>query len=190
MNLKGGTGKTSAIIHLAAAIKASGQSVLITDSDPQSDALNWADALGWDAISLPTKSIHKQKWLSDSHDHVLIDTPPGDLGIVASAMRAADLIVVPVQPTGGDFAQYAETASLIEEIQATKGNAAAALLTRVVKKTVAATQIRAALQPFEIPVLATEIPQKQLFAMAYGKLPAADATYESLLAELRGIAHE
>lgn len=187
VNLKGGSGKTSTVIHLAAALRETGESVLIVDGDPQGSALDWANTLGWDATGLPRNTIHKQPWLSTSHQNVLIDTPPGDLGITTSAARAADLILIPIQPTSGDFSQYAETVNLIEQVQALTDAPAFTLLTRVVKRTVAAGQIRDALKPFGVPVLTSEIPQAQALAMAYG-LPITDpGQYRNVLAELKGI---
>lgn len=187
VNLKGGTGKTATVMHLAAAIKAAGESVLIVDADPQGDALNWSNALDWDVTAHPKPTIHKQAWLGSSHNHVVIDTPPGDLGITTSALRSADLILVAMQPTSGDYGQYAETVQLIEEVQALTDATARVLLTRVVRNTIAAKQIREALEPFGLPVLETEVPQSQALAMASGR-PISDANpYGIVLEELKGI---
>ena len=68
VNLKGGTGKTSTVMHLAAAIKAAGDTVLVVDADPQGSALRWATALDWDVTAHPQNTIHKQAWLGASHD--------------------------------------------------------------------------------------------------------------------------
>ena len=187
VNLKGGTWKTSTVMHLAAALKTADDSVLVVDADPQGDALNWANALEWDVTAHPKPTIHKQTWLGASHDHVVIDTPPGDLGVTTSALRAADLVVIPMQPTGGDFAQYAETVQLVEEVQALTDATAVVLLTRVVKRTVAAAQVREALEPFGIPVLDTEVPQAQALAMAYGQKITDAGVYADVLAELKGL---
>lgn len=188
VNLKGGTGKTSTVMHLAAALKHAGSSVLVVDGDPQRSALDWAAAMEWDATAHPHNTIHKQSWLGASHDHVVIDTPPGDLGITTSALRAADFVVIPLQPTGGDFAQFAETAQLVEEVQALTDAPAVVLLTRVVKRTLAAAQVREALEPFGIPVLETEVPQAQALAMAYGSKITTLGVYADVLTELERIA--
>jgi len=184
VNLKGGSGKTSTVMHLTAALKAAGDSVLVVDADPQGDALNWANALEWDVTAHPKNTIHKQTWLGESHDHVIIDTPPGDLAVTASALRAADLVIIPMQPTGGDVAQFAETAQLVEEVQALTDARAVVLLTRVVKRTIAAAQVREALEPFEIPVLTAEVPQAQALAMAYGQNITDPGVYAAVLTEL------
>lgn len=187
VNLKGGTGKTSTVMHLAAAIKAAGDSVLVVDADPQGDALNWANVLDWDVTAHPKQTIHKQAWLGSTHDHVIIDTPPGDLAVTTSALRAADLVVIPLQPTGGDVSQFAETAQLVEEVQALTDAPAVVLLTRVVKRTLAAVQVREALAPYGLPILVTEIPQAQSLAMAYGNEISGPGVYADVLSELEGV---
>lgn len=187
VNLKGGTGKTSTVMHLAAVLKHAGESVFVVDADAQGDALNWATAMEWEATAHPKSTIHKQTWLNGVAEHVIIDTPPGDLGVTTSALRAADLVVIPLQPTGGDFAQFAETAQLVEEVQALTDAPAVVLLTRVVKRTLAASQVREALEPFGIPVLEAMVPQSQALAMAYGSRITDLGVYSDVLAELRGL---
>ena len=188
VNLKGGTGKTSTVMHLAAALKADGESVFVVDGDAQGSALDWAAALEWEATAHPKNTIHKQTWLDSVADHLIIDTPPGNLGVTTSALRAADLIVIPIQPTGSDFAQFAETAQLVEEVQALTDAPAVVLLTRVVKRTLAASQVREALEPFGIPVLNSTVPQAQALAMTYGNKITDLGAYAVVLKELRGVA--
>lgn len=185
VNLKGGAGKTTTAMHLAAELKADGGSVFVVDADPQGSALDWANALEWEATSHPKNTIHRQTWLDTVADHVVIDTPPGHLDIATSALRAADLIVVPLQPTTSDFAQFAETVQLVEEVQTLTDAPAAVLLTRVVKRTVAAAQIRDALASYELPVLNAEVPQAQALAMSYGSGIEATPAYTAVLAELK-----
>ncbi len=185
VNLKGGTGKTLTVMHLAAELMNRQESVFVVDADPQGSALDWANALDWQATAHPKNTIHRQSWLSGVADHVVIDTPPGDLGVATSAMRAADLILIPMQPTGGDFAQFAETAQLVEEVQALTDAHAAVLLTRVVKRTLASVQVREALEPFGVPVLESTVPQAQALAMAYGAKIALGTAYADVLTEIQ-----
>jgi chromosome partitioning protein len=114
-NLKGGTGKTTSTAYLAHAFGQLGRRVLIIDADPQESITGWAEISHWTipTASVPSKELHRKiKGLGAGYDVVLIDTPPfyptepkdaagpwQPTGIVHSALRAADLVVVPMAPT-------------------------------------------------------------------------------------------
>src|SRR5258706_9422292 len=103
-NLKGGSSKTTTTAFLAQALHDAGLSVLVVDADPQSSTLRWAEATGWPmaTIGLPVRTLHAQlPGIAAGRDVVVIDTPPLELqsGIVHSALRAADLVVVTTAPT-------------------------------------------------------------------------------------------
>lgn len=180
VGFKGGTGKTTAVMHLAGALLEQGSTVLIADADEQGDAAGWANTLGWDVVSV---SGEIDKRLGADHDFVLIDTPPGDARVIGSAVSAANLVIVPVQPTRGDIAQFGETAELVNGIEDVTGVRSCVLLTRVVKRTLAARQIRDALKNYGIPVLDAEIPQAQRFALAYGE-PIKPGEFNDVVSEL------
>ncbi|SJM61080.1 hypothetical protein CZ674_07510 [Agrococcus casei LMG 22410] len=120
--------------------------------------------------------------------HAIIDTPPGDLSITKGALLAADLIVIPLQPTGADVAQMAETADFVDAVRRETGAPAVVLLTRMVKGTVAARTIRETLEPFGLPILTAEVPQAQAVGMVYGQ-PVNDlGHYATVLEELKEVA--
>lgn len=188
---KGGTGKTTTAIYLASALHELGRTLLV-DSDPQMSALTWSHpaddgVLPFSVISLPTRDVHRTLAdMASDYDAVVIDTPPGDPGIIRSAILAAELAVVPVAPTGLDLNRLRPTFEILAELEATHPVEVGVLLTRVRRGTRSARDAREALLGLGYPVLDTEIPLAETYAGAFGTAPADLGMYRDLLAELKG----
>lgn len=189
-NLKGGVGKTSTAVLLAEAAADDDTKVLLVDADPQGSAMRWAEVAADDGaglravvVALPTKELPRRlKALSGGYGHVVIDTPPGDLAIVLAAAVAAQLVLVPFQPTVMDVDRVHATLSVAEDA----GRPAALLLSRVRAGTRAPIAAREALTSEDIPLLEASIPQREAIAALYGARPprAALVPYQAVLAEL------
>jgi chromosome partitioning protein len=116
-NQKGGCGKTTICVNLAAGLARAGYRVLVVDADPQASALGWRNnsedsKLPFELISLPSQNIHRELPRiaeNSSYEIVLIDCPPGGGGAAArdgitqAAILAAGAVIVPVQPTPMDY---------------------------------------------------------------------------------------
>lgn len=188
-NLKGGVGKTTTAVYLAEAAAARDGTALLVDSDPQGSAMEWSNGavefggLRSNAVALPTADLARRlDGIAGSYGTVLIDTPPGQLGIVQAAARAADVVVVCCQPTLMDLDRMRATIEVVGD----QGRPAAVLLTRVRLRTRALDGARDALEAAELPVLQTIIPQREAIAAAYGTRPAgtALALYVAVLQEV------
>ncbi|SRR5581483_4868913 len=122
-NQKGGAGKTTTCINLAGGLVETGYNVLVVDADPQQSALKWRNnsgeenLLGFEVVSVPNSTLHKDiPSLAAKSDYelVLIDCPPGGVSrsraddITRSAMLAAHVVLIPIQPSPLDY-QAAET---------------------------------------------------------------------------------
>lgn len=130
-NQKGGAGKTTICINLAGGLAEAGYGVLVVDADPQTSALNWRNnggeenRLGFDVISLPSSTLHKDipSLVSRSdYDVVLIDCPPGGVmkgsrtdDITRSAMLAAHVVLIPIQPSPLDYQAAATMIPLLRD---------------------------------------------------------------------------
>ena len=187
-NLKGGTAKTTTAVFLAHAMAAEGRTLLV-DADPQGSALGWAETAGelpFSTVSLPVRNLHRQlPTLAASQRHVVVDTPPGHPEITASAARAVELVVVPVQPAVLDVARLSATLELVTGAWALNDALRVrVLLTRVRAGTRSRRDTREVIVEQGARVLETEIPQREAIGLAGGSLVADPGPYTPLLAEL------
>lgn len=115
---KGGTGKTTLAIHLAAAASAKGFVALVVDTDPQATACTWhtwrgdtdPDVIDCAAHALLPRKLQQAADLGA--DLAVIDTPPHADIMAREACRAADLLLIPCRPRAFDLDAVRTTAEL------------------------------------------------------------------------------
>jgi len=116
---KGGAGKTTLVLHLAAAAQASGKVALIIDTDPQATASQWASWRG-DAPpevidSPPPRLAAKVAAAQDQGAEVIvIDTPPHADSAARAAVEIADLVLIPCRPSAFDLSAIQTSAKLVQ----------------------------------------------------------------------------
>lgn len=191
-NLKGGTGKTTTAIHIAAGLANQSQGMTaLVDADAQGSALSWSEAaggLGFTVMGLPTKDVHRRvKDELAAFENVVIDTPPGDAATVRSALMAADAIVFPISPGLLDIDRIRPTLELFAETEPINPAPVWALLTRVRTNTKSARAARTIIEDeLGFTTFAVEIPLREHYAGAFGLSVGEDlGNYSAVVTELR-----
>jgi len=122
---KGGAGKTTLAIHITTALLQMGHKVAAFDIDPQASLSHWfaqrVQKFGDDLTGV--KLIKTSGWkinseiisLKNKIDFIIIDSPPHIETDAKAAIRAAHLVVVPMQPNPTDIWATKATVDICEE---------------------------------------------------------------------------
>ena len=198
LNQKGGVGKTTLAVHVAAALARNGARVLLIDADPQGSALDWATCRAADSlfpvIGFPKPKLHKEVPAHVPHyDYILIDGPPRVNELARSAIMAADLVVIPVQPSPYDVWAAKDIVDLIHDATTYRENIKSVfVINRRIVNTAIGRDVAEALAGYDIPVLATQIGQRVAFAesAANGSTVLEDAPGSLASKEILALAEE
>jgi chromosome partitioning protein len=170
LNQKGGVGKTTLAIHISHALVLKGSRVLLVDADPQGSARDWAAARSnpplFPVVGLDRPTIHRDlPALVKDFTHVVIDGPPRVSDLARSAMIAADLVMVPIQPSPYDIWAADEIIKLIAEASVFKEKLKSVfVINRRIVNTAIGRDVVEALEQYPIPVLKASISQRVAFA--------------------------
>ncbi len=124
-NQKGGSGKTTGTMNLAGGLAARGHTVLVVDADESNNAVVWASMASAEspfpatvvnlAMAGGKVALEIRKHINN-YDFILCDGPPSASSPITQALTVvADLVIIPVQPTGNDDNSLAPMLRVLEQ---------------------------------------------------------------------------
>jgi chromosome partitioning protein len=159
LNQKGGVGKTTLAVNLARAYTKAGVSTILVDSDSQGSAQRWHERGNGELIDMTClamntldKDVLKYK---DRYDRIIIDGIPRVSPLTGCSIRAADLILIPVQPSEWDIWSTNDIVPIIKDrIEMTEGKLKAFfVVSRKIVGTLLGRKINEELLKMDLPVL-------------------------------------
>lgn len=163
---KGGVGKSTIAICLAAEAVRRGLSVLLVDADPQGTARTWGDVAAEQSRPVPTivamgATMHRAGQLTkaaEGYDLAIVDCPPRHGEIQRSSLLVAHVVILPCGPSAADAWALTSSIELVSEARALRPDLGAyVIITRKIGATALGRGAREALAAGELPILRTEL---------------------------------
>ena len=190
-NLKGGTAKTTTAMYLAMCAWESDANPVVVDADSEPSALAWAAPgnLPFAVVAGDGDGLVMQvKQLAVDGYTVIIDGPPNARDALWAAATAADVVLVPIKPTGIDVNRLRSTLKVLMNIEASRpgGLRTRILFTMFERNTVLLREALDALARF--PILTAKVRNLQRYARGFGQAPRYLAEYREVWREVRDAA--
>jgi len=198
LSQKGGVGKTTVTMQLAAGLTGRGYRVAIGDLDPQESASRWAASADPSSpFPAPVGSLRGgqediarslRRAGMASADLILLDCPPSiEHGHTLAALELADVVLLPVVPSPTDLWSTRAAERLVVTTMARRPALRGALLPNRMQRTALAGDVLEVLREFTLPVLDAVLAQRNAYAQSavtggsvYGLGRAAEAAREEV----------
>jgi len=199
LSQKGGAGKTTLATCIARQLQLEGEDVILVDSDPQGSARDWRAATDQDTVLVvgmdrPTLDKDIKMLSNDGKKWIIVDGAPRSEQMTISSIKAADLIVIPVQPSPYDIWAAEDLVSIVKSRQEiTNGKPKAAfLISRAIKRTELGKEVVSALEDFGMPVMKAKTTQLVTYpkSASMGLTPMDIESDGNAAREIRAIVRE
>ena len=165
VNQKGGVGKTTSAINIAASLKRRNYKIGFVDADPQGSATHWhavEDNNAFEVLHHP-EPISKSEIdeLSQNYDYLVIDAPPAFGDITKSILAVTDLSIIPLSPSSLDIWSCRGTLEMVDEAREENPDLDVKLLiNRKIPGTRVGREARDSLEVFDMDILGSELCQR------------------------------
>jgi chromosome partitioning protein len=124
--LKGGVGKTTTAVYLAAVAASGRRATTVVDADPQASAAEWIEAAADDGhldqvgvVEAPTERLVAKALGAIGADEIaIVDTPPGHERLLTKALERADVVVIPTRVGGVETPRVEAVLELVDKVPA------------------------------------------------------------------------
>lgn len=176
-SVKGGAGKSTLAVNLAAEYQRRKHRVLVVDADPQGTARVWAEVAAERQQPAPTviamgKDLHRPGQLdrvAAAFDTVIIDCPGRDGAVVRAALMVADLVLIPCGASPADAWALQQSLDLVDEARGLRPHLAARVVITRRRATNLGKNARSDLVASGVPLLGVELAERVAYQVAMGE---------------------
>lgn len=165
---KGGTGKTTSAMCLAISLAKLGKKPVVFDADNTGGATTWeayakdnGTPLPFQVVPVNRPTLERVSKRKTEEDFIIVDTPPSDVSIINAAIKAADLVIIPTQPSLADLFLAGDT-------YRSSDKPSYILLTRVKPRTRLLKETIADLEEADTPRFSAYISESEAVKRLYG----------------------
>jgi chromosome partitioning protein len=197
LNQKGGVGKSTLSINVAACLALLQQKVLLIDADKQGTASAWVSLRAetpFQVVSMARENMARDALkLAGDFDFAVIDGPPQAETISRSCIVASDLVALPIEPGGASrWSSDLTVRQLMEASELKPALKCGFVVSRKISGTVLGRDTRRMAADAGIPIFETEIEQRIGYAEALtmGKTIFEWAVRGPAVSEIQSLTHE